>query len=534
MKSHPRRIVFLPDSRQKALAGADTLANLIRPTLGPVPRTVMIENIAFREKAPEILDDGGTIARRVIRVADLSENVGAKLLRDMLWRLHEQVGDGTATAAVLFQAIAQASHKLVAAGVNPMDLRRQIERAADRACEALRSQTRPLGTQDAIRRCALTICHDPELADLLGEIFDNTGGDGFVRVREWQQRGLEREYVEGSFWSGTWVSRYMTTDTGRQEAVLDDPAVLASDFSLTTPEDVTPVMEAAVSAGKKSLFMVVKELSESALSVVVANQQAGTLKTLAVKSDAFSEALNLPQDLGYLTGARPLLEAAGDSPRRVTAADLGTARRAWATTTDFGVARGGGDPRALREHILVLREQLRATTDREEVNLVRKRLSRLLGGIVTLYVGGTTEAETKHRVAMAKRAVTVLHLAMEGGVVPGGGSGLVRCAQSLRAQSLQETVGGPDLGVRVVSKALEEPLRVIATNAGYEPSPAVAAVRAAPAGWGFDAMAGEVVDLLDAGIVDPSAVLEAAIWTAARSAALLLTTDVLVHPPDHG
>jgi chaperonin GroEL len=520
------RVVFVPASQEKLFAGVDKLANLIRPTLGPLPRTVVNE-APLRTSVPEILDDGGTIARRVIQIGDPDENIGAMFLRNILRQLHETVGDGAATTAVLFQAILHTTRRLVGAGINPMDLRQQIEWATDRACEALHSQVQPLRGQDAIARCALVICHDAEMATLLGEIFYITDGDGYVRVLEWERRALDREYVEGSFWTGSWISPYMITNTKRQEAIMVDPAIFVSDLSLVTPEDVVPVMQAALSAGKDSLFMLVEDMSGPALSLLLANHQAGVLKALVVKCSAFDEKVDAVEDLGYLTGARPLRKAAGDAIRRVSATDLGTACRAWATVSDFGVAGGGGDPRALRRHIAVLRERLNTATSREEADSLRKRVGRLLGGVATLYVGGATEVEIKSRAAMARQTVTALHFAITNGVVPGGGSGLVRCAEVLR-----RTAGRPEMarGTEVLARALEEPLRVIATNAGYESSPVIEAVRAAPAYWGFDAGVGAVVDLQQAGILDPVTVLEAAIQTAGRSAALLLTTDVLVHP----
>jgi chaperonin GroEL len=523
--SSARRVIFAPDSHERVFAGVDKLVSAIRPTLGPLGGTVLIES-ALRWTAPEVLDDGGTIAQRITPIKHPAENMGAMLLRSMLHELHETVGDGAATAAVLFQAALRTSRRLIAAGVNAMELRQQIEQAADRTCEALCSQVEPLNTREAIERCALAICHDVEMAALLGEIFDITGGDGYVRVFEWERCGLDREYVEGSLWTGTWASPYMITDMANQEAILADPAVFVSDLRLTTPDDVRPAMQAALSAGRGSLLVLAEEVSGQALNTLLVNHQAGALKILAIKSTSYFEKANLLEDLALLTGARPLREATGDSSRRVTANDLGTAQRAWATTTDFGVSGGGGDPYALRQHISALRQRLLAATTRGEVDPLRKRLGKLLGGVVRLRVGGTTEPETKERVGTARRTVSALHLAMDAGVVPGGGSGLLRCADALR-----ETAGDQlSLGSQVLARALEEPLRVIAANAGHEPSPVVEQVRAAPPGWGFDAVAGAVVDLRQVGIMDPAPVLEAAVQTAARSAALLLTTDVLVYP----
>ena len=527
--SHPQRIVFLPASHQKLFAGVDKLADGIRPTLGPNARTVIIEAVPGLSPL-EILDDGGTIARRIVSLGDQDENMGAMLLRESLWQMHENVGDGAATAAVIFQAILRASRRLLAAGVHAAHLRPQIERAAETATAALRAQARPLNGQEAITRCALAICHDEEMADLLGEIVTFTGGDGFVNVLESQRRSLEREYFDGSYWAGSWLSATMITDKAKREAILDDPAIFVSDLSLDQVDDVVPLMEAALAAGRTSLFMLVEQLSGAALGTLLTNHESGVLSCLAVTAGAiYSELPFLHEDLARLTGARPLLKAARDSPGAVTAADLGHARRAWATRSDFGVVAGGGDPHALRQHIRTLRKRLRAADTEESANLLRRRLAKLLGGVATLHVGAATDAEKTSRLGMAKRTVRALQVAMLEGVAPGGGSGLARCAPCLR-HSCNRSDG--TLGAAVMADALEEPLRVIAANAGHEPAPILNRVQSAPDGSGFDARAAAVVDMWQAGIVDPVAVLEAAIKTAAHTAALLLTTEVLVHPAD--
>ena len=527
--SRTQRIVFLPSSRQKLFAGVDKLADGIRPTLGPNARTVIIE--AVRDLSPvEILDDGGTIARRIVSLGDRDENMGAMLLRESLWRMHETVGDGAATAAVIFQAILRASQRLLAAGIHAAHLQPQIERAAETAIAALRAQARPLDGQEAITDCALAICHDGEMADLLGEILYITGGDGYVNVLESQRRGLEREYFDGSYWTGSWVSATMITDKAKREAVHDEPAIFVSDLSFDQADDIVPLMEAALASGRKSLFMLVEQISGAALATLLSNHQSGVLRCLAVTAGAiYSELPYLHEDLAHLTGARPFLKVAGDSPNAVAPADLGHARRAWATGSDFGVVAGSGDPHALRQHIRTLRKRLRAADTQESANLLRRRLAKLLGGVTTLHVGAATDAEKESRLGMAKRTVRALQAAMRDGVAPGGGSGLARCALSLRS-GCRRSDG--TLGAAVMADALEEPLRVIAANAGHEPAPTLGHVQSAPDGSGFDARAAAIVDMRQAGIVDPVAVLEAAIRTAAHAAALLLTTEVLVHPPD--
>jgi chaperonin GroEL len=527
-QSSSRRVVPLPDSHQALLAGVDKMVNLVRPTFGPNTRTVVIETLRGTVAEPiEILDDGGTIARRVYKLEDRNENMGAMVLRNLLWRLEEQVGDGTATAAVIFQAILHSSHRWIAAGGNAMALRGQIEQAAVKACDLLRTQVKPLSGEKEISNCALSICHDKEMAKLLGEVFYITGGEGFVRAVESSRRDIGREYFEGCYWTGTLISPHMITETGRQEAILEDPAVFVSDLKISAVDDIVPLMEAALSTGRKNLFMVVEELTHPALSVLLANLKSGVLKSAAVRSTAlYSEAGYLYEDLGTLTGARPFIRALGDNPRRITASDFGLARRAWATQNDFGIVAGCGDPLILRQHTALLRKRLRAATKPEEIHLLRKRLGKLLGGVATLNIGGATDVEMKTRLAVAKKTIDALHHAVEDGVVPGGGSSLVHIAQMLRKNA---GLTDSHLGIRIVADALDEPLRVIAQNSGFEALSILSMVREAPTGYGFDINAGAVVNLWETGLVDSIAVLEAAILNAAHTAALLMTTDVLVH-----
>jgi chaperonin GroEL len=524
-QSDSQKVIPLPNSRVKLITGAEILANVIRPTLGPLGRTVLIES---PNNVPlEALDDGGTIARRIYRIEDRNENMGAMLLREALRHQYDQVGDGTATAAVIFQGLLRAIRTLLGAGVNPMDLREPIVAAADQAVALLRDQAKPLQGQEMITRCALAICHDDDMSSLLGEVFYMTGGDGYVRAREWNRRHLDREYFEGCYWTGSWVSPHMITDPTKQEVRLENASVFVTDLHIKEADEILPVMEAALSTGRENLFLVVGEIGGQALSVLLSNLQKGTLKSLAVTSDApYSEAWYLYEDLGYLTGAHPFLKAAGDLPHRVTTKDLGFARQVWATQTYFGVIAGGGDPRALRKHALSLRRRLKAETDREQINLLRKRVGKLLGGVATLFVGAATETEKKARYELAKRTIAALQQAAESGVLPGGGSSLVHCAKFLRESAHEE---GGELGKRVMAQALEEPLRAIASNAGYNPSWVVTRVQELEPGTGFDVLSGEMVDMWEKGITDPVKIIESALQTAARTATLLMTTDVLVH-----
>ena len=513
-------VIFQPRARQALKRGVDELANLLRPTLGPHPRVVAVERAAQRHKAPEILDDGATILRRILQLPNRDMDIGAMLLRHALWQLHQEVGDGTATAAVLFQAILRQGVRYVAAGNDPMRLRREIEQGLTVVRTSLQAMARPLEGESRIAQVAEALCQDRELALLLGEIFDIVGAEGYVRVEGGRHRGLEREYVEGVYWEGGWLSSSFVTDPVRQETVLNEPAILITDLHINQAGQLAPVMDRVVQAGIPSLLVIAGSVSDDALTILIATQKAGRLGTLAVRAPSFgAQRVGILQDIAILTGGSVLSSWAGMELSSAQLEHLGRARRAWANRDYFGIVGGKGDARALRSRIHQVRAEIQGTQDNDERDKLRQRLGRLLGGVAILRIGASTQTELEARKAVAERAVATLRRALQGGVVPGGGVALLACQPAL-----QETVGS-----RILSRALEEPLRVIAENAGYEPGTIVAHVRASPPGWGFDARRGQMVDLWQEGILDPVVVLQAAVATAVSGAVMALTTDVLVH-----
>jgi chaperonin GroEL len=522
----PSRVVFAPRSRAALQRGVDQLANLIRPTLGPLPRWVALERVASRKDPPELLDDGATIARRFLALPDANESTGAMLLRHTLWRVYEKVADGTATTAVLFQAIVREATRYIAAGYNAPRLRVGIEQGLAVVRQNLRQMARALEGEEQIARAALALCHDPELARFLGEAYDIVGPDGYVQINTSNKRGVDREYVEGVYWDTSWFTPYFITDPVRQIVELDDPAVLISDLQITTAEQILPVMEKVTKAGIKALAIIASNVSGDALGLLVANQRAKVLNALAVKTPSYgADRMGIMADIAALTGARVLLDVAKERVEDATLADLGRARRAWATAQYFGLAGGRGDPVALRQHIANVRAEIEQTTDAREKDQVRKRLSKLLGGIATIRVGGATEAEMNARKEVAERAATALRTALQGGIVAGGGAALLACQGALDKMPLD---GDEGHGVRILRRALEEPIRAIVINAGYDPAPIVARVRESPAGWGFDARTGQIVDMFEAGIFDPLLTIDTALESAVSGAVMTFTTDVIV------
>ena len=525
-------VVFQPATHRALQRGINQIADAIRPTLGPLPRTVAISRILDRP-APEILSDGATIARRIVRLADRDENIGAMLLRDVLWRLHDQVGDGTATAAVLFQSVFNESVRYLTSGGNAMRLQAHLREGVRVILDELTGMIVPLEGERELAHIAEAICHDPMLARMMGEIFDIIGPYGRLEVRAGRRRGLEREYVEGMYWEWGLHSREMITDRNRLRTELEDAAILISDLVVDDPMLLFPALELAIKSNVRSLMIVANRLSDSAIAFLLANKNPEKLQVAVVKTpgwDAEEQAWAL-QDLAILTGGRPFVAAAGDTFNRIRLEDLGHARRAWADPRNFGVVAGKGDPRALRRHIAILR----ATHDRADGPVLRekllKRIGKLMGGSATLWVGGVTERDLNARLESAERTAAAVRGAIMEGVVPGGGVCLLDCRPALKRKL--EASADPDerAACRILMEAMAEPARAIIHNAGFDPHEALAQIKLAGPGFGFDVTSGQTVDVRKAGIRDAAIVQKTAVFDAIGAAAMALTIDVLVHKP---
>jgi chaperonin GroEL len=519
-------VLFAPQSHTALQRGIDRLADLVRPTRGPTPRCVAIAT-ALPDHPPEILDDAATIVRRIIQIPNPYVDMGAMLLRHTLWKTHEAVGDGTATTAVLFQGLLRRAAPYIAAGGNPLALKRGLERGLAVALAALKQQSQPLEGATAISRAAEMLCHDTELAKLLGEIFDITGADGYVQLESGHTRGLERQYVEGAHWETGYCSPYFVTDENKQEARLEDPAILISDLRITAAEQLIPLLERLALAERRSLLIIAREVSGSALGLLVANHQAGTMRLLAVQAPGMAtQQISILEDLAIQTGGRVITTAAGTRAETITLEDLGSSRVAWANATTFGLIGGKGDPISLRQRITQIKAAVAAASEVEERQNARERMGKLIGGVAILRIGGATKIDLETRKEQAGRAITALRLAMDGGVAPGGGAAYMACQSALcnLPVSFDEQVG-----IHALSAALEEPLRAIAYNAGYEPATIVAQVKGRCAGYGLDARTGAIVDMAEAGIVDPVQVLQAALTAAVSGVIMALTTSFLVN-----
>ena len=531
------RVIFQPRATEGMQGGFDKLVGLVRPTLGPLPRVVAIEKIANRNQLPEVLDSGGTIARRVHQLADREEDVGFMVLRQALWTQQERVGDGTATTAVLFQAVFNAGWRYVTAGGDPMGLRRHLESGLRLILTDLERQTFHLRGKPELTGLARSICYDEALAKMMGEVFDIIGAYGRLDVRQSNGRELEREYVEGMYWEGGLRSREMANSDHGLRANLENAAILISDLAIESPEQVAPLLDLALHSGIQQMLLVSSTLSSAAIGVLQAKANRERVLVVAVPTPGISASAKLDamDDLACLTGGRALTQATGAKLESVRVDDLGRARRVWADKNFFGIINGRGDARQIRHHIANLRQAYHTVQDKEESRRLLERIGKLLGGSATLHVGSTSPTATDARMELAKRTADAMRGAIRDGVVPGGGAALLACRNQLRP--LREGAQDTDerMAYSILLQALESPFRTILDNAGIEAASILTEVESRGPGFGYDVLARQVVDMRAAGLVDAAPVVKGAVHTAITSAALALTTEAIVHrrnPPE--
>jgi chaperonin GroEL len=512
-------------------AGINQIVDAITPTLGPRPRIVALEQTASRNRSPEMLDDGGTIARRIIQLPGRDEDVGAMYIRHVLWKLHERVGDGTATAAVIFKEVYNQGLRYLASGGNAMRLRRYLEEGMKIISNELSGMTSHLEGKEALAHLAESICYDPPMAKMIGEIFDIIGEYGRLEVRSNRSYEMEREYIEGIYWENGIISRAMFTDATKLRADLNDALILITDLNVEDPRDLIPPLTTAAKAKAKEVFLIVKGLSDLCVGFLTSPKFAEQLKVVAVKTPGSVRILQQDalHDLAVLTGGRPIRQDTGDTLKKVKIEDFGRARTAWADRTHFGIIGGQGDPRELREHIAILRAAHARAEDPDDRERLERRLGKLISGSAILKVGAFTEAELKARKELAERTASAMRAAMREGVLPGGGAALLACRPVLQQRLDASEDVDERMAYRILLHAVEAPFRTLIENAGLESSVVLGKVDQAGPGCGFDIISGEVVDMTEAGIFDPAVVQEAAVQTAIGGAALALTTDVIVH-----
>jgi chaperonin GroEL len=497
----------------------------VRATLGPLPRYTAIERAT--SGGPELLDEGATIGRRVLALPDRNEDMGAMLARHLMWRMEERVGDGSVTAAVLFQAIFDAGLTYVAAGGNAMALRHHLQAAERVALAELDGLAVKVEGKEMLTRLAMAVCFDAELAKVMGEIFDIVGEYGGLDIRKGRGRDLEREYVEGMYWEGRLLNRELGTDLAKMRAELEDAAVLVSDLEVYDTRDLAEFLGRCAEAGIKTLFIVAKHIAAEPMGMLMLN--AGKLTVAAGRMTASADtARDDLQDLAVLTGARALHADAGDKITSARVEDLGKARRIWTDKDYLGVAGGGGDPRAVRRRLAELRGMY-ARADGEARAALRRRVGKLLGGSATLWIGAATESAMETRKVLAERTAESLRAALVEGALPGGGSALLACRPALRQCAAHAASSDEKAAYRILAAAVEAPARAIIQNAGGNLAQAMAGIDAAPRGYGYDVETGQVCDMAVAGVLDVATVTRLALSSAVSAAAMALTTDALVH-----
>ncbi len=525
-----QRVVFQPHTWQGVRRGVNLIIKAVAPTLGPRPRLVAFSP-QFGDTEIDLYDNGGEIARRILQIHGRDADVGAMLVREMLWRLKNQVGDGTATAAVIFGTVYNEGIHYLISGGDPRGLRIHLEMGLEIILAALSQQTRPVSGKENLAKLAESISYDPELSRYLGEIFDIIGAYGRLEIRKGQERRITRDYVEGMYWERGLMSRDMITDWDQARTEFENATLLISDLEIETPQQLLPVLELALRNKIPNLIIVAAKMSEIVLSFLQANKQPERFQVVAVTTPGYGKEPQAAalQDMALLTGSRAFIKAAGDTLERLRLTDFGHAQRAWADLRNFGIIGGKGNPREVRIHIQQLREAHSHIDDPVLREALLKRIGKLMGGSATLWVGGATEREVDSREDLARRTAAAIRAAIEEGVLPGGGSAFLECRSILKKQ--RDAAGDTDARAAygILIKAMETPARTIIHNAGFDDSEVMAELRMAGPGAVFDVLKEAPVNVATSGIYDPAGVVKAAVFTAIKTAALALTVDVLVH-----
>jgi chaperonin GroEL len=519
-----KELKFNEDARRALERGVNTLADAVKVTLGPKGRYVVLDK---KFGAPTITNDGVTIARE-IEVEDVFENQGAQLVREVATATNDVAGDGTTTATVLAQAIVREGLKNVAAGANPMGLKRGIEKAVDAVVENLKAESKPVSGKEDIARVATVSSRDREIGDNIADAIEKVGKDGVVNVEEGQTLGLELEFTEGMQFDKGYLSPYMITDAERMEAVLDEPFVLVANQKIGAVKDLLPVLEQVIQAGRP-LLIVAEDVEGESLATIVVNKLRGTFQAVAVKAPGFGDRRKrMLEDIAILTGAEVITEEMGLKLENTKISQLGKARRVVVDKDSTTIIDGAGESDAIKGRIKQLKAEIENTDSDFDREKLQERLAKLSGGVAVVKVGASTETEMKEKKHRVEDALQAARAALEEGQVPGGGVALINAADAVKDKVLGDLEGDEATGARIIIRALEEPLRQLATNAGLEGSIAVANVRAAQKGFGLNIDTGEVEDLLKSGIGDPTMVTRSALQNAASIAKNILTTEAIV------
>lgn len=518
-----KEIKFNEDARSSMLRGVDTLANAVKVTLGPKGRNVVLEK-AFG--SPLITNDGVTIAKE-IELEDKFENMGAKLVAEVASKTNEIAGDGTTTATVLAQAMIREGLKNVTAGANPVGIRKGIEEAVKAAVEGLKSISDETETKQEIAQVASISSGDESVGDLIAEAMEKVGNDGVITLEESKGFETELEVVEGMEFDRGYASAYMATDTDKMEAVLDNPYILITDKKITNIQEILPVLEQVVQQGRP-ILIIAEDVEGEALATLVVNKLRGTFNAVAVKAPGFGDRRKaMLEDIAILTGGEVITEDLGLDLKATDITQLGTASKVVVTKDHTTIVEGNGESTNIEGRVAQIKAQLEESTSEFDREKLQERLAKLAGGVAVIKVGAATETELKERKLRIEDALSSTRAAVEEGIVSGGGTALINVYNKVEAL-LESTEGDVATGIRIVLRALEEPVRQIATNAGLEGSIVVDRLKREEVGIGFNAATGEWVNMMEAGIVDPTKVTRSALQNAASVAAMFLTTEAVV------
>ncbi len=517
-----KEIKYSEKAREKMLRGVDALTNAVKVTLGPKGRNVLLDK---SWGSPKISKDGVTVAKE-IELADKFENMGAQMVKEVASKTSDAAGDGTTTATVLAQAIYREGSKLVAAGSNPMSIKRGLEKAVEAVVKELKTLSKPTKEKTEIAQVGtISANNDKTIGEIISEAMEKVGKEGVITVEEAKGMETTLEIVEGMQFDRGYLSPYFVTDAEKMEAHLEEPYILLHEKKISQMKDLLPILEAIATTGKP-LLLIAEDVDGEALATLVVNKLRGTLKCAAVKAPGFGDRRKaMLQDIAVLTGGEVISEDLGIKLEKITLEDLGTAKRITVDKDNTTIVDGGGDRKALEGRVKQIRVQIEETTSDYDREKLQERLAKLIGGVAVVNVGAATETEMKEKKDRVEDALNATRAAVEEGIVPGGGVAFIRAIKALDGLELP---GEEQLGVKLVRRALEAPIREIATNAGFEGSIVAKRVLEEKGNFGVNAETGEYEDLMKAGIIDPTKVARLALKNAASVAGLLLTTEAMV------
>lgn len=519
-----KQIVFHEEARRKIFAGVEKLANAVKVTLGPKGRNVLLDK-SFG--VPTITNDGVTIAKE-IELKDRLENVGAEIIKEVASKTNDIAGDGTTTATILAHAITREGFKNIAAGANPVELRKGIEKAIVKVVEALdKIAIKIKGNSEKIAQVATISAQDEKVGKLIAELMEKVGEEGVITVEESKTFGLDKQFVEGMKFDEGYISPYMITDAEKMKAELKEPYILITDQKISSVKDILPLLEKVVTSGKKDMLIIADDVEGEALATLVVNKIRGVFNAVAVKAPGFGDRkkANL-DDIAVLTGGEVISSDKGFKLDKTDLNMLGEAGKVIVTKESTTIVDGKGSRDAIAKRIAQIKEQLKTLESEFDREKTQERLARLAGGVAIIKVGAATEVEQKEKQHRVEDAIQATKAAVEEGIVPGGGVALIRAQKALETMKLK---GDEAIGVDIVKRALEEPLKQIVFNAGMEGSIIVEKIRENPkVGYGYNAATGEFCDMIESGIIDPKKVTRSALQNAASAAAMLLTTEAVV------